>query len=84
MLAWSFNRDGEDIPGLVEERDKKMDLDGAETRKERADLQKIAKPQSGVDDLKGKFGRPTRDIPGVVDKKENKQQCAREVNMGLL
>ena len=69
MLAWSFNRDGEDIPGLVEERDKKMDLDGAETRKERADLQKIAKPQSGVDDLRGKFDRPTRDIPGVVDKK---------------
>ncbi len=69
MLAWSFNRDGEHIPGLVEERDKKMDLDGAETRKERADLQKIAKPQSGVDDLRGKFGRPTRDIPGVVDKK---------------
>ena len=69
MLAWSFNRDGEDIPGLVEERDKKMDLDGAETRKERADLQKIAKPQSGVDDLRGKFGRPTRDIPGVADKK---------------
>ena len=55
----------------------------ARTCKERADLQKIAKPQSGVDDLKGKFGRPTRDIPGVVNK-ENKQQCAREVNMGLL
>ena len=69
MLAWSFNRDGEDLPGLVEERDKKMDLNSAETRKKRADLQKIAKPQSGVDDLKSEFGRPTRDIPGVVDKK---------------
>lgn len=69
MLAWSFNRDGEDLPGLVGERDKKMELNSAEIRKERADLQKIAKPQSGVDDLKTKFGRPTRDIPGVVDKK---------------
>ena len=31
-----------------------MDLNGAETRKEHADLQRITKPQSGVDDLKGK------------------------------
>lgn len=68
-LAWSFNRDGEDMPGLVEKRDKKMGLNTAQTRKDRADLQQLAKPQSGVDDLKGKFGRPTQDIPGVVDKK---------------
>ena len=68
-LAWSFNRDGEDMPGLVEKRDKKMGLSSAQTRKDRADLQQLAKPQSGVDDLKGKFGRPTQDIPGVVDKK---------------
>ena len=67
-LAWSFNRDGEAMPGLVEKRDKKMDLNTTQTRKNRADLQSMAKPQSGVDDLKGKFGRPTQDIPGVVDK----------------
>jgi hypothetical protein len=47
LLARSFNRDGEDVPGVVEERDKKMDLNGAETRKERADLQKAK-----VDQLK--------------------------------
>jgi hypothetical protein len=69
MLAWSFNRDGEAMPGLVEKRDEKMGFDSAQTRKDRADLQPMAKPQSGVDDLKGKFGRPTQDIPGVVDSK---------------
>lgn len=68
MLAWSFNRDGELLQGLLEERDRKMKLDSIATRKERADLQTLAKPQSGVDELKGKFGRPTRDIPSVVNK----------------
>lgn len=68
MLAWSLNRDGELLPGLIEERDRKMKLDSVATRKARAELQKLAKPQSGVDDLKGKFARPTQDIPGVVNK----------------
>ena len=68
MLGWSFNRDGEAAPGLVEKRDKKMKINNAEKRKQRADLQQFAKPQSGVDDLKDKFGRrPTEAIPGVVD-----------------
>src|SRR5687768_4828261 len=69
MLAWSFNRDGEARPGLVEDRDRKMNIDSAKIRKERADLREFAHPQSGVDDLKGKFNRPARDIPGVTDKK---------------
>jgi hypothetical protein len=71
MLAWSFNRDGEAVPGLVEKRDKEMKIDSAQKRKERADLVRHAKPQGGVDDLKGKFGRPTKDIPGVSDKKSS-------------
>jgi hypothetical protein len=69
MLAWSFNRDGEVMPGLVEDRDKRMDLNTAATRERRADLKSMARPQSGVDDLKGKFARPTADIPGVVQLK---------------
>jgi hypothetical protein len=69
LLAWSFSRDGEALPGLVEKRDRKMDVDTAATRRQRAELQALAKPQSGVDDLKGKFPRPTRDIPGVIDQK---------------
>lgn len=69
MLAWSFNRDGEAVPGLVEKRDKNMKINSVEKRKQRADLKQLAKPQSGVDDLKGRFARPTQDIPGVVDQK---------------
>jgi Spy/CpxP family protein refolding chaperone len=67
MLAWSFNRDGEMLPNLQEERDTRMKIRTAEKRKKRADLGKLARPQSGVDDLKGKFGRASQDIPGVSD-----------------
>lgn len=68
MLAWSFNRDGEANPGLIEQRDARMNINSAEKRRQRADLQSLAKPQSGVDDLKSRFpsGEP---ISGVVDKK---------------
>lgn len=65
MLAWSFNRDGEAQPELVEQRDRRMDVNTSMTRAQRSDLQQFAKPQAGVDALKGKFARPTRDIPGV-------------------
>ena len=69
MLGWSFNREGEAAPGLVEKRDKNMKIDSEEKRRQRADLKQLAKPQSGVDELKGKFARPTKDIPGVVDER---------------
>jgi len=69
MLAWSFSRDGEILPGLVEKRDKALGTDTGKKRRERADLQSLARPQSGVDDLKGKFDRQTTEIPGVVDSK---------------
>jgi hypothetical protein len=67
-LAWSFNRDGELRPQLLEERDKRMRTDTGQTRKDRLDLQSTAKPQRGVDALKGKFGLNTREITGVADK----------------
>ena len=66
MLAWSFSRDGEAIPAMVERRDRRLGINSSELRKQRAELQKLAKPQSGVDDLKGKFARPAREIPGVL------------------
>ena len=72
MLAWSFSRDGEAIPELVSERDREMDLDTADARENRQDLVELARPQSGVDALKGKFSRPTKDIPGVVDSGDGK------------
>jgi hypothetical protein len=68
MLAWSFNRDREARPGLVEDRDKKMGINSQDIRQRRQDLTALAKPQMGVNALKGKFGRPTQDIPGVTEK----------------
>ncbi len=68
MLAWSFSRDGEAIASMVERRDRRLGINATELRRQRADLQKLARPQAGVDDLKGKFSRPARDIPGVVAK----------------
>lgn len=76
MLAWSFNRDGEAKPGLVEQRDRRMGIDSAAKRRERADLSSVAKPQSGVDDLKGKFAGPVQDIPGVSDRKASAPAAA--------
>jgi len=67
QLAWSFSRDGEILPLMQEERDTRLKVVTPDKRKNRADLRPLAKPQSGVDDLKGKFARPTQDIPGVVD-----------------
>lgn len=72
-LAWSFNRDGEARPGLVEQRDRRMGIDTATKRRERADLQGLAKPQSGVDDLKSAFPN-AMPIPGVVDTKAATQK----------
>ncbi|WP_051971528.1 OBAP family protein [Massilia sp. 9096] len=69
MLAWSFSRDGELMPQLQDARDTRTKISTAERRKDRADLRQLARPQAGVDDLKGKYGRPTTDIPGVVDVK---------------
>lgn len=54
-LAWSFNHDGEAQPGLVEQRDRRLDLDSVQTRRERAALAGLAHPQSGVDALRDEF-----------------------------
>jgi hypothetical protein len=69
MLAWSFGRDGELRPELLEARDKRMKVNSNEKRRDRANLESMAHPQSGVDDIKGSFPRATKDIPGVVDEK---------------
>lgn len=68
MLAWSFNRDGEAKPGLVERRDERMGIDSNETRQERQELVKLAHPQCGVDALKGAFpDAADTPPPGVSD-----------------
>ncbi|XGC82326.1 OBAP family protein [Bdellovibrio bacteriovorus] len=68
MLAWSFNKDGEAIPELISNMEKKMNIDTNKKRFERQDLVKFAKPQEGVDVLAGKFNRETKAIPGVQRK----------------
>lgn len=68
MLAWSFNRDGEIKPELVQRRDKRLGVDSAQKRRERAELRPHAKPQMGVDALSGAFPE-SRPIPGVAEKK---------------
>jgi hypothetical protein len=67
-LAWSFNRDGEAKPGLLERRDRALEVETSEIRERRRDLTPLAKPQAGVDALKDGFDAPTQSIPGVVDK----------------
>ena len=68
MLAWSFNHDGEAKPGLVERRDKEMEIKTSELRKGRQDLVALAKPQAGVEALKEQFSGPTQALAGVRDK----------------
>lgn len=68
LLAWSFNRDGEAQPGLIKDRDKRLGIDTKAKRDGRLDLVGLAKPQDGVDALKGKFGRSTQDLAGVENK----------------
>ncbi|MDD5577649.1 MAG: OBAP family protein [Methylobacter sp.] len=69
VLEWSFNYDGEALPGLIEQRDQKQGASTGDKRRERAGLTPLAKPQMGVNALKGKFPRPTTPLPGVMDKK---------------
>ena len=66
-LAWSFNYDGEAMPGMIEARDRRMDLDTGQARRERADLASAARPQGGVDAMKGQFPNAKGTTQGVAD-----------------
>lgn len=65
-LAWSFNRDGELRPELLQERDRRLGTDTAARRRDRASLVPQARPQWGVDTLAPAFPAATP-IPGVRD-----------------
>jgi hypothetical protein len=67
-LAWSFNRDGEANPCLLQARDTRLGVNTTLRRRAREALVNIAHPQEGVDALKGRFDPGTTDIPGVRDK----------------
>jgi hypothetical protein len=49
ILAWSFNRDHEAKPELIETRDKEFGMSTDKKKQERADLISLAHPQRGVD-----------------------------------
>lgn len=67
LLAWSHNGDGEAPAGLVEERDKRMNVSTQKKREERADLAAMAHPQEGVDTLANALER-TGQPAGVKNK----------------
>lgn len=67
MLAWSFNRVGEALPGLVASRDRRMRVDSQALARKRSDLVPLARPQEGVDALRAHFPEAAP-IPGVRDK----------------
>jgi hypothetical protein len=66
-LQWSFNHDGEDAPGMVADRDKRMGLDTAKARQDRADLAALAQPQGGVNAMAGMFPNAQTAMTGVKD-----------------
>jgi hypothetical protein len=57
-LAWSFNHDGEALPGLIGQMEQRVDVRVEKKREGRVDLRKRAKPQAGVDALTQKFPPP--------------------------
>lgn len=71
QLAWSFNRDGEMHPALFEGLESMLGGPVSEKRKQRQDLLSLAKPQEGVEALKGRFKGPVKDLPGVTEKKQH-------------
>jgi hypothetical protein len=66
-LAWSFNHDGEAMPGMVEDRDRRMGLDSGRAREDRKDLVALAKPQGGVAAMVGRFPNAKPPIAGIED-----------------
>ena len=65
-LAWSFNRNGEVKPGLVEARDRRMGLNTAAERSDRQEWVSGARPQGRVSALADAFPQATP-VPGVRD-----------------
>ena len=55
ILEWSFNREGEALPRLIEQRDQRFKMTTAAKKNDRVDLAPLAHPQFGVDALKDTF-----------------------------
>ena len=74
-LQWSFNRDGEANPAMIQARDARMDLDTTRARQDRKEFVPLARPQGGVDAMAAFFPGATA-MPGVAD---NGDAAARPV-----
>ena len=74
-LQWSFNRDGEAEPAMIQARDARMDLDTTKARQDRKELVPLARPQGGVDAMAAFFPGAAA-LPGVAD---NGDEAARPV-----
>jgi hypothetical protein len=74
ILGWSFNHEGEPKHDIVETRDKKMNVDTLNIRKDRLSLVPYAKPQAGVNYISSKMKEKTggeaktTPCPGVMDR----------------
>ena len=67
MLAWSFNRDGEAEPGLIERRDQRLGVNSNSKREDREELADLARPQTGVDAILGQFPEALPNMEGIED-----------------
>jgi hypothetical protein len=74
-LQWSFNRDGEANPAMIQARDERLEVDSREARDERQDLVPLARPQGGVGAMAEWFPN-AKEVPGVTD---NGDAAARPV-----
>jgi hypothetical protein len=66
-LQWSFNHDGEVNRAMLEARDRRMKLNTADSRRDRAGMASAAEPQGGVDVLRATFPQATSAPAGVRD-----------------
>lgn len=67
-LMWSFNRDGEADEAMKRHRDEAMEIDVVQNRRTRQEMVPQARPQHGVDTLKGAFSDAAEaPPPGVQD-----------------
>ncbi len=81
-LAWSFNADGEAKPGMIADRDKRMDLNTTEAREDRKDLVSLARPQGGVAAMAGQFPGAKPSPPGVQDNGDTATRPVPRIVMG--
>jgi hypothetical protein len=65
-LQWSFNHDGEAMPAMVADRDRRLNVNTADEKTDREDLVPLARPQGGVAAMAGRFPDATP-VPGVAD-----------------